>query len=245
MNRDELRDKIHELKTHPPYFAAVKSGEKNFEIRVNDRDFKVGDTLLLCEYEPDAKRYTGNTIERKVTYIAQGVFGLPENVCVMSLCTAADLKAALAGDGIKFTSAELAALLVATEQTFKASGDLAGFIQHVRDTARDNYPNNIGKCPLCGFSVSGVTDGENLIAECNDCTFDAYAEDYYKFAAAETSRLTEAEKYKIASRYALATFRALDRYTFEDSEHGLLIAEAVEKLEELQDAPAPYGGNKQ
>lgn len=36
-----------------------------------------------------------------------------------------------------------------------------------------------------------------------------------------------------ASRYALATFRALDRYTFEDSDHGLLIAEAVKKLEAL------------
>jgi len=35
-------------------------------------------------------------------------------------------------------------------------------------------------------------------------------------------------------RYALATFRALDRYTFEDSDHGLLIAEAVKKLEAVE-----------
>jgi hypothetical protein len=38
------------------------------------------------------------------------------------------------------------------------------------------------------------------------------------------------------NRYARAVFRALDRYTFEDSDHGRLIAEAVKKLEETADA---------
>lgn len=47
-----------------------------------------------------------------------------------------------------------------------------------------------------------------------------------------------ANKLKIAveaNRYALATFRALNSYTFEDSDHGLLIAEAVKKLEAFHD----------
>jgi hypothetical protein len=47
-----------------------------------------------------------------------------------------------------------------------------------------------------------------------------------------------AKKLKLAveaNRYALATFRALNSYTFEDSDHGLLIAEAVKKLEALHD----------
>ena len=47
-----------------------------------------------------------------------------------------------------------------------------------------------------------------------------------------------AKKLKLAveaNRYALATFRALNSYTFEDSDHGLLIAEAVKKLEAFQD----------
>ena len=35
--------KIHELKTLPEYFDAVFMGKKNFEIRKNDRDYKVGD----------------------------------------------------------------------------------------------------------------------------------------------------------------------------------------------------------
>jgi len=39
--------KTHELKLDIKYFDDVKSGKKNFEIRKNDRDFKVGDILEL------------------------------------------------------------------------------------------------------------------------------------------------------------------------------------------------------
>lgn len=39
--------KIHELKLDIKYFDEVKNGNKNFEIRKNDRDFQVGDTLEL------------------------------------------------------------------------------------------------------------------------------------------------------------------------------------------------------
>lgn len=43
----------HELKCRPEYFSRVASGQKTFEIRRNDRDFQVGDILILKEYEPD------------------------------------------------------------------------------------------------------------------------------------------------------------------------------------------------
>lgn len=62
---------IHELKTLPEYFEAAMSGSKTFEIRRNDRDFRVGDYIALNEYLPDITdpyEYTGKekTFPRKV-----------------------------------------------------------------------------------------------------------------------------------------------------------------------------------
>ncbi|EGO8504489.1 DUF3850 domain-containing protein [Enterococcus faecalis] len=63
----EKEPTIHELKILPEYFEAVVSGDKCFEIRKNDRGYKVGDILRLNEYE-DGK-YTGNFHVAEITYI--------------------------------------------------------------------------------------------------------------------------------------------------------------------------------
>ncbi len=60
---------IHELKTWPEYFQAIMDGRKTFEIRSNDRNFQVGDTLRLREWCPKRGDYTGFKIDRQVTYI--------------------------------------------------------------------------------------------------------------------------------------------------------------------------------
>lgn len=44
--------KQHDLKCHPHFFAAIVEGKKTFEIRRNDRDYRVGDTLRLREFDP-------------------------------------------------------------------------------------------------------------------------------------------------------------------------------------------------
>ncbi|WP_195916669.1 DUF3850 domain-containing protein [Lactococcus petauri] len=43
--------KTHELKLDVKYFDEVKNGTKNFEIRMNDRDFQVGDILELKAFK--------------------------------------------------------------------------------------------------------------------------------------------------------------------------------------------------
>jgi ASC-1-like (ASCH) protein len=43
--------KLHELKIKREYFNAIKSGEKTFEIRKNDRDFQVGDIVNFTVVE--------------------------------------------------------------------------------------------------------------------------------------------------------------------------------------------------
>lgn len=57
------------LKCHPKYFKDVKSGLKPFEVRKNDRDFAVGQKLLLQEYDPETEKYTGEEWEGSITYI--------------------------------------------------------------------------------------------------------------------------------------------------------------------------------
>ena len=46
---------IHELKIQSEYFVAVNNKTKTFEIRKNDRDFKVGDKILLREIDSCGK----------------------------------------------------------------------------------------------------------------------------------------------------------------------------------------------
>ncbi|MEW4424853.1 ASCH/PUA domain-containing protein [Enterococcus hirae] len=59
--------KIHELKILPEYFETVTSGRKRFEIRKNDRDYKVGDLLYLREW--NGENFTGDSYKAEVTYI--------------------------------------------------------------------------------------------------------------------------------------------------------------------------------
>ena len=60
--------KHHYLKTINPYFRAVESGDKTFEFRLNDRDYRVGDTLHLQEFSP-TDDYSGREIYVEVTYL--------------------------------------------------------------------------------------------------------------------------------------------------------------------------------
>lgn len=59
----------HTLKILPQYFDAVRKGIKTFEIRENDRDFKVGDKLWLHEWYVANKKYTGRAIKKEICYI--------------------------------------------------------------------------------------------------------------------------------------------------------------------------------
>ncbi|RKJ45990.1 DUF3850 domain-containing protein, partial [Butyricicoccus sp. 1XD8-22] len=51
--------RVHELKIYPEYFKEVICGKKTFEIRRNDRGYKVGDILSLKEFDPKTNEYTG------------------------------------------------------------------------------------------------------------------------------------------------------------------------------------------
>jgi hypothetical protein len=81
----------HELKTDPAVFEAVMSGAKTHEIRLNDRNFDVGDVLLLretiytgAEMAKGAELlYTGRETRRTVSHIQTG-YGLVDGWCILS-----------------------------------------------------------------------------------------------------------------------------------------------------------------
>lgn len=77
---------VHELKIWPAFFDHIANGSKKFEVRKNDRKFEVGDQLLLSEYEPVSKSYTGRHAYCSVTYVMQGgQFGIQAGHVVMAV----------------------------------------------------------------------------------------------------------------------------------------------------------------
>jgi hypothetical protein len=78
---------IHELKTWPTFYQAIVDGVKPFELRTDDRDFQVGDVLLLREFDLNAQKYTGRKVCRLVTYKLESASfcGIEKGWCIMGL----------------------------------------------------------------------------------------------------------------------------------------------------------------
>ena len=74
----------HILKCLPLYFNEVKEHRKRFELRKDDRDYKVGDKIILKEW--DGEEYTGREIPKiKIQYILRDCpeYGLKEGYCIL------------------------------------------------------------------------------------------------------------------------------------------------------------------
>lgn len=84
----------HILKTDPLPFQAVLDGVKTHEIRKNDRNFQVGDKLILREttisgadmvkFKTPFAQYTGRAFHCVITHIQTG-YGLMPDWCILSI----------------------------------------------------------------------------------------------------------------------------------------------------------------
>lgn len=83
----------HELKCRPNYFDATERGEKNFEVRRDDRGFQKGDEIILIRTREDRQTeieydYHGKkrTIQRTILYVLTGgQFGIEPGWVVLGL----------------------------------------------------------------------------------------------------------------------------------------------------------------
>jgi ASC-1-like (ASCH) protein len=82
----------HELKTDPQTFDDVEAGLKTFEIRLDDRNFAVGDILVLRRTRHSGAamaagaplEFTGRTLRVVVQHKLKG-YGLMPGWCVLSI----------------------------------------------------------------------------------------------------------------------------------------------------------------
>lgn len=74
------------LKLHVDYFDDVADGVKTFEIRKNDRDYQVGNILVLREYDPIDSytgAFTGRECRARITYITD--YAQKDNYVVLGI----------------------------------------------------------------------------------------------------------------------------------------------------------------
>lgn len=76
--------KIHKVKTHPGYFGYGQSGEKPFEVRLDDRGYQVGDVLRQREWSPRGG-YTGKKFDRLISYTMRDKDYVKEGFVVLGL----------------------------------------------------------------------------------------------------------------------------------------------------------------
>lgn len=77
---------VHYLKIKPEYYKDVECGLKTFELRKNDRNFQVGDVLMLIKLDDDGNE-TDQVTRVKVTYILKDCpqYGLKDGYAILGI----------------------------------------------------------------------------------------------------------------------------------------------------------------
>lgn len=78
------RGATHELKICSRYFDAILDGKKGFEIRHNDRNYHIGDTVILKEWGNN--KFSGREIHAVIDYLLDDKFvGLSDGYVAFQL----------------------------------------------------------------------------------------------------------------------------------------------------------------
>lgn len=78
----------HSIKTWMPFYQDILDGKKPFEFRKNDRNYSVGDEVVMHEYDDQLEEFSGRQLYCTITYLLVGPnFGIPEGYCVFGFHT--------------------------------------------------------------------------------------------------------------------------------------------------------------
>jgi len=87
-----MNSRFHRVKSWSHFYDAIASGKKTHDLRKDDRNYMVGDTLQLDRYDNINGRYTGESLTVQVTYITNNQFPcafsssvLPNDYCILSI----------------------------------------------------------------------------------------------------------------------------------------------------------------
>lgn len=75
----------HIVKCWPEFYGPLEAGEKTAELRLNDRNYRVGDLLTQREYLPEQRQYTGREITHRITHIVANTAHLMPGNVMLSL----------------------------------------------------------------------------------------------------------------------------------------------------------------
>lgn len=75
--------KEHAIKLSHVFFDDVISGVKTFELRKDDRNYQVGDMLVMSEVLDD--KLTGRVIRATIIYKLDGYLGLVKDYCILGI----------------------------------------------------------------------------------------------------------------------------------------------------------------
>lgn len=95
---EQAPPRLHKLKCEAPHFGAVVNRSKRNEVRLNDRNYRTGDFLLLCEVIPREEgtpEPTGREVLTQVTHVLPGgSYGIDSQHVVLSIEVVADINRA-------------------------------------------------------------------------------------------------------------------------------------------------------
>ncbi|MGH2505839.1 MAG: DUF3850 domain-containing protein [Ktedonobacteraceae bacterium] len=80
-----MQQQAHIIKTDPKYFERVAQNHKRFELRKNDRGYRLGDILILREYDERTEQYTGRVLTVRVKFLTDYPRALKRGYVAMSL----------------------------------------------------------------------------------------------------------------------------------------------------------------